>query len=88
MSSNPSWLPKFFQDQFDDLNNKVYKGKIFQLTDDEQFVCMGCQRPLSGERKVVKMQTQEHKEDKESNWKVEGYVCSEECFNLFLMKTQ
>ena len=85
-SNNPSWLPKFFSDQMEDLTKKTYQGKIFQVVDDDQFICMGCQRPLSGERKKVQVMDVEKKDEKESNWKLEGYVCSEECFNFFLMK--
>jgi len=70
----------------EDLTKKTYQGKIFQVVDDDQFICMGCNRPLSGERKKVQVMDQEKRDEKESNWKVEGYVCSEECFNFFLMR--
>ena len=86
MSSNPSWVPKFIQDQMDQAASDSYKGKIFQMTDETQFICMGCGVSSTGARKKVQVENLEKRDEKESHWKVEGYVCNEDCFNFFLIK--
>lgn len=79
-------LPSFFQKQLDDLTRDANKDKIFQMTDDDQFICMGCNQASSGTRKKVQVMPIDKRDEKESNWKHEGYVCNEDCFNFFLMK--
>lgn len=81
-----SSIPSFFQKQIDDLTKEANKGKIFQMTDNDQYICMGCNKTSSGDRKKVQCMPIEQRDEKESHWKVEGYVCNEDCFNFFLMK--
>ena len=84
--AGPSWVPSFIQNQMDDLTKEASKGNIYQMTDDDQFICMGCNNPSSGARKKVQVMPVEKRDEKESHWKHEGYVCNEDCFNFFLLK--